>query len=439
MLRNLKGTTDYLPQEQQTRKRIQKTLEEVFELYGCKPLETPILNYYDLMASKYGGGEEILKEVYRLNDQGERDLSLRYDLTIPFAKVIGMNPEMRLPLKRYEIGKVFRDGPIKAGRFREFIQCDVDVVGIKSVKAEADLIAMALDCFERLGLDVTIQLNNRKLLTGLLNEINVPEASINDVILSLDKLEKIGLDGVLRELSERKVDNNTLSELKEIITNKENCKLSFYEENFGSATLREGIKELKDLFTTLEYLGLEKKVKFTPFLARGLNIYTGTIYEIFLTDGSITSSIGSGGRYDTIIGNFLESERTYPTAGISFGLDVIYTALKQSRKFVLDPAVDVFIIPIGTEKESMRLAGALRRSGIRTEIELSEKRLKKSLDYANKENIPYVLLLGENELEENKITVKNMESGEEQKVTLDDVGAFLKIVISNKSTEQLQK
>lgn len=154
---NVKGTQDYLPEERMTRRYIRRTLEDTFIQYGCKPLETPILNYEDLLSSKYAGGAEILEEMYTLSDRGERDLALRYDLTIPFAKVIAMNPALQMPFKRYEIGKVFRDGPIKAGRYREFIQCDVDVVGVKAQIAEAELMIMALDIFKRLDLDVMIQ------------------------------------------------------------------------------------------------------------------------------------------------------------------------------------------------------------------------------------------------------------------------------------------
>lgn len=189
---NVKGTQDYLPEAEVLRRKIRRTLENVFIVYGCKPLETPILNYTELLASKYGGGAEILEEMYTLSDRGERELALRYDLTIPFAKVIAMNPTIRLPFKRYEIGQVFRDGPIKTGRFREFTQCDVDIVGVESQIAEAELMQMAVDAFQKLELDITIQYNNRKLLTGMLEAFDAPAVKINKVVLILDKLEKVG-------------------------------------------------------------------------------------------------------------------------------------------------------------------------------------------------------------------------------------------------------
>ena len=191
-LKNPKGTMDYLPQEQKIRQNIVRGLQDVFEKYGYQPLETPILCHFEVLASKYAGGAEILKEVYKMNDQGDRELGLRYDLTVPFAKVVGMNSEMRMPFKRYEIGKVFRDGPVKAGRNREFTQCDVDVVGVSSMIAEAEYFAITIDIFEMLGLPVYISYNNRKLLSGLVEASSIDIADASSVILSIDKLEKIG-------------------------------------------------------------------------------------------------------------------------------------------------------------------------------------------------------------------------------------------------------
>jgi histidyl-tRNA synthetase len=436
-LRNVKGTKDFLPEEQQLRNQIRKTLENVFEVYGCQPLETPILNYYDLLASKYGGGSEIMKEVYRLNDQGERELALRYDLTIPFAKVVGMNPERRLPFKRYEIGKVFRDGPIKTGRLREFVQCDVDIVGVQSVIAEAELMTMAIDAFRQLGLNVYIHYNNRKLLTGLLDPLVVNKEQINDFILCIDKLEKIGLTGVEKELRERNIDEATIKQLIDLLASIQNKSLTFISERFSSPLVQEGVRELQELERYIQSVGIDSKVRFNTFLARGLNIYTGTIYEVFLTDGSITSSIGSGGRYDQIIGDFLANGKTYPTVGISFGLDVIYAALSIDSKVSLQPQpyVDVFIIPLGTSEECLKIARQLREDGIRVEIDLTGKRLKKSLNYANNENVPFVLILGENELKDGAVTLKNMMDGYEKSIPLYELRrSLLELINTHKSS-----
>ena len=226
---NVKGTQDYLPQAEVVRSNIRRTLEDVFIQYGCNPLETPILNYTELLASKYGGGAEILEEMYTLTDRGKRDLALRYDLTIPFAKVVAMNPTTRMPFKRYEIGKVFRDGPIKTGRFREFTQCDVDIVGVKSQIAEAELMIMALDAFHKLDLKVIIQYNNRKLLTGMLQVFETSDEKINKVVLILDKLEKVGLETVSSELTEQGLPPSTVQLIKQFLTDKNNTSYSYFE------------------------------------------------------------------------------------------------------------------------------------------------------------------------------------------------------------------
>lgn len=426
ILKNVKGTKDFMPQEQGLRNFIRRTLEGVFEAYGCKPLETPMLQYYELLASKYGGGDEILKEVYRLSDQGERELALRYDLTVPLAKVVGMNPEMRLPFKRYEIGKVFRDGPVKPGRLREFIQCDVDMIGSSSMLAEAELISMAFAAFERLDLDVYIQVNNRKLLSGVLQELGVSEERSADVMLSLDKLEKIGVDGVCDDLRERNVDESLIAAIASFLQSGETT-LELLAQRFSSPLVQEGAAELRQLLAYLEGAGVNGEVRFTPFLARGLGIYTGTVYEIFLADGSLTSSIGSGGRYDRIIGQFLGDGREYPAVGISFGLDVILTALtlRQTGEGIQQRTADVFLVPLGTEAVSLGLANRLRASGIRCELEMSGKRLKRALDYANKEGIPYVLIYGENEQRDGVIVIRDMKEGTEQTVPIGELEKLL--------------
>jgi histidyl-tRNA synthetase len=412
---NVKGTQDYLPNAEVVRRDIRRTLEDVFIQYGCKPLETPILNYTELLASKYGGGAEILEEMYTLTDRGKRDLALRYDLTIPFAKVVGMNPTLKMPFKRYEIGKVFRDGPIKTGRFREFTQCDVDIVGVDSQIAEAELMVMALDAFRKLDLKVTIQYNNRKLLTGMLDVFGTDPEKINRVVLILDKLEKVGLAAVVSELNDQGLSNSKVTLIKQFLTDDRNSSLSYFE-SFAEQNeeVSQGLNELKELESYLDFLSVKKQCIFNPFLARGLEIYTGTIYEIFLADQSIKSSIGSGGRYDNAIGGLIGTDQKFSTVGISFGLDVVYTAMSASRKELKEnPNIDYYIVPIGTLKESLLVANYLRNKGYKVEYEMSNKKLGKALDKANKEKIRYVIIIGENELENNQYNIKDMFSGEE--------------------------
>ncbi|MEK4966881.1 histidine--tRNA ligase [Cytobacillus sp. FSL R7-0696] len=413
---NVKGTQDYLPEIAKVRRDIARTLEDVFVQYGCEPLETPILNYSKLMASKYSGGDEILKEMYNLSDRGKRELALRYDLTIPFAKVIAMNPQLKMPFKRYEIGKVFRDGPIKTGRLREFTQCDVDVTGIESQMAEAELMLMALDAFERIGLQVEIQYNNRKYLSGMLALFGVDKDQLNRVILVIDKLNKIGADGVMKELNHLNLSGNTLKSIQRFLEEEENSTLSSFE-SYESTQVQEGVKEIAELESFLQALSIEGQCNFNPFLARGLEIYTGTIYEIFLVDKTITSSIGSGGRYDQAIGGLIGTNETMPTVGISFGLDVISTAFMAKNVQDLSPSpVDYYVIPLSKNIEALTVANDLRKKGYNVLLEMSKMKLRKALERANKESVKKVIIIGENEVKNNKYNVKDMGTGEEIEV-----------------------
>ncbi len=411
---NVKGTADYLPEAEGIRRKVRNTLEDVFIQYGCKPLETPILNYTDLLASKYGGGAEILKEMYVLSDRGERDLALRYDLTIPYAKVVAMNPTLKLPFKRYEIGKVFRDGPIKKGRMREFTQCDVDVTGIDSCAAEAELIMMALDAFDRLEMEVVIQYNNRKLLAGMLESFGIPPEKSGEVILVLDKLEKIGLEACKEELKKKGLSAGALDETKQFILASPTC-LEYFSPYVEKNTLiSEGLAELRELKKILEGLGLNAQCQFNPYLARGLDIYTGTIYELFMKDGSLRSSIGSGGRYHNAIAGLKGEEGgSYSTVGISFGLDVILTALLEKEETSPDPWVDYLIIPVQEMGHSFRMARVLRQEGNRVEVDMSGRSVRKSMDYARKVGIPFVAVIGEREVSNRSCMVKDMMTGNE--------------------------
>ncbi|WP_175987421.1 histidine--tRNA ligase [Bacillus sp. Marseille-Q1617] len=411
---NVKGTQDYLPGAEVVRRKIRRTLEDVFIQYGCKPLETPILNYTELLASKYGGGAEILEEMYTLSDRGERDLALRYDLTIPFAKVVAMNPGLKMPFKRYEIGKVFRDGPIKAGRFREFTQCDVDIVGVDSQLAEAELMTMALDAFRRLNLNVVIQYNNRKLLTGILEVFGIPAYRINKAVLILDKLEKVGVKAVVAELRELEVPETAQRSIERFLTDEANRSLDYFEPYASRNELvKKGLEELREMMKIINYLGINGQCIFNPFLARGLELYTGTIYELFLTDGSIKSSIGSGGRYDNAIGGLLGTDETFSTVGISFGLDVIYAAVSGNQT-APESELDYYVIPVGMQKEALLLANDLRADGYKVECEMSKKKLGKLLDRANKEGMKNVIIIGEDEVKENRYKVKDMVTGGEK-------------------------
>lgn len=419
---------DYLPEEQLLRNKVINTLSNNFLKYGYLPVETTTLCYYDMLASKYAGGAEILKEVYKLNDQGERDLALRYDLTVPFSKIIAINKGLNLPFRRYEIGKVFRDGPVKVGRNREFYQCDVDVCGIEGEYVEAELFALAFNCYNDLGIDIYIEWNNRKFLSGIILECGIEEDKVTPIILSVDKLAKIGEDGVKEELREYNISNDKLDKLFGYFK----LGIDKLEEMFSNSNnelLKDGISEVLSLNNYLVELGLED-ARFTPYLARGLEIYTGSVWEVFDKNKNVTCAIGAGGRYDKIITNFISDGNVYPAVGMSFGLVPICEILSKNMDTTNNYLYDLYIVPMSSEEEvtALKLANNLRKNGIRVIVEMKKRKIKKSMEWANKNNIPYVIVVGGNEVELGEIEIKDMNNYDANKVSINDIDKIVEII-----------
>ena len=414
-LRNLKGTEDFLFKDQVVRNKIIDTLKQNFEKYGYMPIETPILNYYDLLALKYEEGDEILNEIYRLSDQGNRDIGLRYDLTVPFCKVVGMQKELRLPFRRYEIGKVFRNGPVKLGRTREFYQCDVDVVGIDGRLIETEQIVMAIEIFKCLGIDINVLYNNRKFMNGLLIEAGISNPTFG-VIGILDKLDKVDRKTIYKMFNDEGIDNSIVDNIFNIFGKSLDEYNVLYKDS-SNELLKNGLNELNDVTDSLKKLNYLDNITFDSYLSRGLEIYTGIVFEFRDKLKRLTGSLGAGGRYDKIITNFINDGNVYPAVGLSFGLEPIYVILKNEEKLSL---VDYYIIPMNTEIECLELASKMRDKGKRVLIEMNNRKIKKSFDYANKENIPYVIVIGENEIKENKITIKNMNEGTQEMIDIDE-------------------
>ena len=416
-LERAKGVRDFLQIEKLKRNQIAKIIREGFELYGFFEIETPILERYDLLSAKYAGGAEILKETFRLKDQGNRELALRYDLTVPFARVIGMNPQLKMPFKRYQIGKVFRDGPMGLGRVREFFQCDADIVGAESVLAEVELLNLANYVYSKLGFKFKIKVNDRKILNAIIKSAGISEDNSETVILTIDKLYKIGAEGVKKELLEKNINKDSAAKIIQAISiegnNKE--KLSKLKKFISE----ESLKEITEL---LSYEVKNIEIDFS--LARGFAYYTGTIFEIVLKDNKFICSVGSGGRYDNMIGSLLENKRNYPAVGISFGLDRIYDALE--KKETKESLSEIFILPINEEKKAVLLAEELRKNKFKTELEIKKRSISASLDYASKTNVPYVLFLGKEEVKKNKIKLRDMKSGNEKMLSLKNLISFLK-------------
>lgn len=433
-LQNPRGMRDFSPEESIFRNKLIDLFKQSFENYGFSPLETPIMERLDILSAKYAGGDEILKETFKLKDQGKRQLGLRYDLTVPLARYIGMNPQIKLPFKRYQIGTVYRDGPIKLGRTREFVQCDADIVGSSSPLADAELLMLASKIFEKLNLKVEIKLNSRNILNAIMEALDIPEKDKIEFILSLDKLEKIGISGVREELKKKGIKEykeiSTLlsaAKIKSVDELKSYIKKLFEKKNkkFENTEYEKGFNEIGEILNCLKNLRI-KNVGFNGTLARGLAYYTGPVFEVFLKNSEIKSSIAAGGRYDDMIGKFLEGKNRYPATGISFGLEPIIKTLKSSKDEVKKTVTEIYIIPINTLKESLEIAEELRKENIKVDIAFDKKGVGKGLEYANSLSIPYAVIIGEDELKKNKVKLKDMKSGKEELLSLDNIIKRLK-------------
>lgn len=427
-IQNVKGGYDFLPKEQKIRNYINNILKETFEEYGYLPIETPILCYYDMLAGKYDENNDILNEIYKLTDQGNRKLGLRYDLTVPFAKFIALNKnEIKLPFKRYEINKVFRDGPVKVGRDREFTQCDVDVVGLSNQMIEAELLSLYVSAFTKLGIEIKIKYNSRNLMRGLIKNCGVKENLISQVITIIDKIDKLSKEDFVNELIKC-----GLSETQSIeLLNSFSKSLKDLNDEFTNSNIEEinkGLEELNNLASYISSLNINEYCTFTSSLARGQDYYTGNVFEVYESTGKLSGAIGGGGRYDKMITDFINDGEIYPAVGISFGLTSIFELLKRREDLVNTNTIDLYIIPMNTESESLKLANEIRKLGYKVDIEMNNRKIKKSLDFCNKEKIPYVIILGENEIENNEFKVKDMFNKQEYNVSFSNIEKIKEII-----------
>ncbi len=427
-IKNVKGCYDFLPKEQKVRNYINRILKETFEQYGYLPIETPILNYYDMLSDKYDEENDILKEIYQLSDQGLRKLGLRYDLTVPFAKFIALNKNnIKLPFKRYEIAKVFRDGPVKVGRDREFTQCDVDVVGLSGQEIEIELLSLYISAFNKMNIPITIKYNSRNLMRGIVEELVEEKEKVPTIITIIDKIEKITKDEFIKELEKLGISQE--SALKLLKYFKLNLKEITKElENSTNKLIKKGLKELNNLEKLISKQKFDKYCSYTPSLARGQEYYTGNVFEVYDKSGKLTSSIGGGGRYDNMITEFINDGEEYPAVGVSFGLTSLYELLKDREEFNNISNIDIYIIPIETFSFSFSIANQLRQLNLKVLLELKEKKLKKCLDFANKEKIKYTIIIGEDEVKNNEIVIKNMFSKEKYNLKLEELNKIKEVI-----------
>lgn len=429
-LQNVKGSIDYFPEEQKIRNHINQVLRDTFEEYGYLAIETPILMYYDILSGKYDENNDLLKEIYKLSDQGNRNLGLRYDLTVPFAKFIALNKNhLQFPFKRYEIAKVFRDGPVKLGRDREFTQCDADVVGLSGQFVEAECLSLYVTAFKKLNIAIKIQVNSRNLMVGLILESGISKELVSSTITIIDKMDKLSeeqFQGQLKDIG--LTEKNIESLLKYFHLSLSELKAEFQATQ--NQELQVGLEELTKLFFYVKELGIEEYCIFTPTLARGQDYYTGNVFEVKEATGKITCSIGAGGRYDCMITNFIDDGKLYPAVGISFGLTSIYELLKMNNLKYNPSNFDFYMVPMGelAEPVTLKLANVLREKGVKVIVEMNKRKVKKCLEWADKNHIPYVTVIGDDEIQKNCLTIKNMFLKKNMECSLVDIDQILKIL-----------
>ena len=445
-----KGTRDFGPVEMAKRNYIFDTIKEVYALYGFQQIETPAMETLQTLMGKYGEeGDKLLFKILNsgdyMNKVSDEDLhslnslklaaklcekGLRYDLTVPFARyVVQHREELQLPFKRYQIQPVWRADRPQKGRYREFYQCDADVVGSDSLLNEVELMQIVDTVFTKFGVRVCIKINNRKILTGIAEVIGEAE-KIVDITVAIDKLDKIGLEKVNEELRNGGISEEAIEKLQPIISlsgsNEEKLEV-ISQVLAGSETGLKGVEETRFILDTLKAVGLNNEIELDLTLARGLNYYTGAIFEVKALDTPM-GSITGGGRYDNLTGIF--GLPGLSGVGISFGADRIYDVLNALDLYPKEAvnSTQVLFINFGETETAycLPIVGKLRQAGIRSEIFPDKAKMKKQMSYANAKNIPFVVLAGENEMAAGKVTLKNMESGEQTLVTAEELIAAVK-------------
>ncbi|HOR06099.1 MAG TPA: histidine--tRNA ligase [Candidatus Dojkabacteria bacterium] len=414
----LPGFQELLPKEQIAFDRLKRTIEEIYQLYGFRPIETPVLERAEILLSKSGGETE--KQIYQF-EKGDTKLAMRFDLTIPLARYVVKNQnDLVFPFKRYAIDRVYRGEKPQAGRFREFYQCDIDVIGRDTLDLsyDAEIPSIIASIFSSLELDFTVRINNRKILNGLFDSLKIEDRV--STLRVLDSMEKIGKEKTKVELKDIGLDDNQIELIFDFykLNEKENKEIieSLKNSDISSDTFKQGVEELETVMDEINILGISSSVKIDLTVARGLDYYTGTVYETILNKYPEIGSVCSGGRYDDLAGYF--SNQKFPGVGISIGLTRLFDQLKNKDILYIEdqtPTV-VLILPLTKNREySLKLAETLRENFIPTEI-APFGNMKKSLNYANKLKIPYVVFIGEDEIRKGIYKIKDMESGEQKEI-----------------------
>jgi len=429
--KTLPGFMELLPNEQILFNEMKEKIQKTYEKFGFLPLNTPIIESAEVLLAKAGGETE--KQIYRFN-KGDSDLALRFDLTVPLAKyVTEYYPNLTFPFRRYQIGKVYRGEKAQRGRYREFYQCDVDIIGENELSLinDAEIPSIIYNTFKELGFDdFTISINNRKILNGLFESLELNDKSV-DILRIIDKIDKIGKDNVIKEIKDLGVDQNKIDTIMSFISitgNVEETIKALRGLNIDNELFNLGVNELEEVASNIKLFGVPvQNYKIDLTIARGLDYYTGTVYETFLNQYRQLGSVCSGGRYDNLSSYY--TDKKMPGVGISIGLTRLFFQLTDNKiieagnrsisKVMIVSMVDDF-------SKSIEVATKLRQNGINTQIYTDNAKIKKQFNYANRLGIPYVIIIGEDEINNNVVSLKNMETGEQETVCVEKAIEIIK-------------
>jgi histidine--tRNA ligase len=424
--RTLAGFMELMPNEQILFEQIKQKIEKTYQKFGFLPLDTPILELSEVLLAKAGGETE--KQIYRF-EKGDTDISMRFDLTVPLAKYVAKNyGNLSFPFRRYQIGKVYRGERTQKGRFREFYQCDIDIIGDGelSVINDAELPSVIYNIFKELGFDdFTIRINNRKILNGLFESLNKKE-NATEILRIIDKIEKIGKEAVIEELEKIEIPSDAINKIMDFIeiegtTDEKLQKLN--ELNIKNEEFEKGLDELTQVVKYVRIFGIpEANFKVDLTIARGLDYYTGTVYETFLNQYRELGSVCSGGRYENLAEYY--TDKQLPGVGISIGLTRLFYKLNELQliKAEKKSIAEVLVVPMVQDLTvPIQIATDLRKKGISTEVYLNDKKIKAKMKYADKLEIPYVIVVGEDEINSGIVKIKNMKTGEEKETSIQNI------------------
>lgn len=426
----LPGFMELIPEEQILFNEMLDTIRKNYEKFGFLPIDTPVIEKSEVLLAK--GGGETEKQIYRF-EKGSTDMSLRFDLTVPLARYVAQYySDLNFPFRRYQIGKVYRGERNQKGRFREFYQCDIDIVGNNTldIKNDAEIPSIIYSTFKDLGFDsFTIKINNRKVLKGFFESLDIADSTY--VLRAVDKLDKIGIDGVEKELVELELSENVVESIKQFIEIKgSNSEVisKLKDLNIDNDLFKEGLEELEVVVEYVDLFGVsEENYKIDLTIARGLDYYTGTVYETFLDDYESIGSVCSGGRYEDLANHY--TKQKLPGVGISIGLTRLFYQLRESNIIETKKTsiTDVLVIPMkGFETEGVKVVNELRNNNIYAGVYLDSGKIGKKFNYADKLNIPYVIVVGEEEVSKKEYQLKDMKTGDQESFTIEDIISKLK-------------